>query len=253
MDINDILEGFEILNPGNQTLTELKKLVRDKNMWSLWKLLSAETPTNFVPALKYFDSNNIVINKDCFSRGQLKSKIWLVQELKELDLELGTVFLCAGWYATLSTLLFENDLNITKIRSFDIDPSCAMIAERFNKPWEIDEWRFKAVTKDIFDINYVRDTYTVSKPDGFCELTDSPDTIINTSCEHIKDFSKWYNNLPVGKLIVLQSNNYIDNDEHVNCSNSLIEFEQQTPMSLCLYSGELVLDKYTRYMRIGYR
>jgi hypothetical protein len=281
MDIKDLLDRFELLNPGNQNIVdlrrgyvekdlhsifrlvkheeliienaELKKLIMDNNIWSLWKLLTAETSTNFVPALKYFASNNININEDCFSRGQLKSKVWLVQELKKLDLDLGTVFLCAGWYATLATLMFENNLKIKKIRSFDIDPSCVMIAERFNKPWEIDEWRFKAVTKDILDINYTRDTYTVSKPDGLCELTDSPDTIVNTSCEHIEDFSKWYDKIPAGKLIVLQTNNYIDNDEHVNCSENLTEFEQQTPMSSCLYSGELVLDKYTRYMRIGYR
>ena len=35
------------------------------------------------------------------SRGQLKSKKWLVDELKKLDLKLGTMFLCAGWYASI--------------------------------------------------------------------------------------------------------------------------------------------------------
>ena len=232
---------------------DLKKLVMDDNLWSLWRLLGEEVTTNFIPALKHFASNDIVIDDDCLSRGQLRSKLWLIQEIKNIDVELGTVFLCAGWYATLATMMFENNLTITKIRSFDIDPSCVAIAERFNKPWEMAEWKFKAVTKNILDIDYNRDTHTVSKPDGTCDLTDSPDTIINTSCEHIEDFSVWYSKIPAGKLVILQTNNYVDVEDHVNCSKDLAEFEQQTPMSNCLYSGELVLDKYTRYMRIGYR
>ena len=37
-------------------------------------------------------------------------------ELKKLNPQLGTVFLCAGWYATLSTMLFENDFDIKCVR-----------------------------------------------------------------------------------------------------------------------------------------
>jgi hypothetical protein len=190
---------------------------------------------------------------DCLSQGQLKSKIWLIEELQKLDLNLGTVFLCAGWYATLATMIFENNLRVEKIRSFDIDSSCVDIAERFNKPWEIDSWKFKAVTKNIHEINYNRDFYEVKKPDGLAILNDSPDTIINTSCEHIDNFDTWYNSIPGNKLIILQTNNYFEIEDHVNCSASLEEFEFSTPMANCLYSGSLELPKYTRFMRIGYK
>ena len=53
--------------------------------------------------------------------------------------------------------------------------------------------------------------------------------------------------------MILQSNNYFEIDEHVNCSESLDAFAKQTPMSQVLYQGELELEKYTRYMRIGYK
>ena len=78
-----------------------------------------------------------------------------------------------------------------------------------------------------------------------------PNTIINTSCEHIENFDKWYNLIPKNKIVILQTNNYVEIEDHVNCSNSLEEFRIQTPMTTLLYEGELVLDKYTRYMRIG--
>lgn len=230
----------------------LKKLVLDDNISSLWKILSEITPTTFTNSFKHFTLNDIAFDSDCFSQGQLKSKLWLVKELKNLDLNLGTVFLCAGWYATLAVMLFENNLTINKIRSFDIDPSCIDIAERFNKHWEMNSWQFKAITKNILDINYQKETYQVKKPDeSYVTLTDIPDTIINTSCEHIVNFSQWYNLIPTGKIVVLQTNDYFEIEDHVNCSDSLTHFEQLTPMGKCLFSGEIDLGKYKRFMRIG--
>ena len=91
---------------------DLRKLVTEDNDWKLWPVLERYTDTQFVAAFKNFFINKTEIWDDCFSRGQLQSKAWLIRELKELDPELGTVFLCAGWYATLSTMLFENDFEM---------------------------------------------------------------------------------------------------------------------------------------------
>lgn len=190
-------------------------------------------------------------NKDCISYGQLRSKEWLISEVTKLNLNLGTVFLCAGWYATLSIMLFESSNQITKIRSFDVDLSCCDIAETFNKPWVIDNWKFKACTADILKMTYPT-TYTVTRANGSTvELQDMPNTIINTSCEHIDNFTNWFNNIPLDTIVILQSNNYSSIAEHINCSNNLDHFKELTPLSTELYSGELVLPKYTRYMRIG--
>jgi hypothetical protein len=82
-------------------------------------------------------------------------------------------------------------------------------------------------------------------------LIEDPNTIINTSCEHIDNFDAWYSNIPEGKIVVLQTNNFFEVNEHINCSESLEEFSNQTPMHTVFYSGELTLEKYTRYMRIG--
>ena len=188
---------------------------------------------------------------DALSWGQLKSKRWLVSELEKLDLELGTVFLCAGWYATLAPMLFDSNCKIDKIRSFDIDESCVSIADTINRTWVIDGWQFKASTLDIHDISYPT-THTTYRANGTSQtLIEEPDTIINTSCEHIKDFNVWYDKIPEGKMVILQSNDFFDVEEHINCVNSLTEFTEQTPMSTVLYQGELPLEKYTRYMRIG--
>lgn len=238
---------FKLLNAD-----DLRKICLDKNYWKLWPLLEQYTDTRFTAAFKNFYVNNTVIDADCFSRGQLKSKLWLIDELEKLNLPLGVVYLCAGWYATLATMLFESDMEISKIRSFDIDPSVIDIAKTFNKPWVMDNWKFQAATLDIHDIDFLSHTYNVTRADGsLCSQTTVPDTVINTSCEHIEHFEDWYEKIPQGKLLVLQSNNFREIKEHVNCVNNLFEFKRIAHMSILLYEGELDLGKYKRFMLIG--
>jgi hypothetical protein len=207
---------------------------------------------------KFFDSFGQVLVKhpnidltDLFSKGQIKSKRWLINELIKLNLNLGVVFICAGWYSLLATFILDSPLNVKFVRSFDIDDSCVDVAETLNKFWVIQEWKFKASTFDICNFSYPL-TYKTKRPDGsLVTLTEMPDTIINTSCEHINNFNQWYNNIPSGKLLVLQGNNYFELPDHVNCSNSLEAFSNNTPMSTVLYEGELELLKYKRFMKIG--
>ena len=233
---------------------DLKKLILDNNIHSLWRILEEYTNSNFVYALKYIDREQIDFDEDCLSRGQLQSKLWLVDELKAIGVDLGVVFLCAGWYGTLATLIFESGIHFEKIRSFDIDESTESIADIFNKPWIINGWKFKSVIQDIHDINFTNHSYIVSKgKNDFEVLYDTPDTIINTSCEHINNFEEWYANIPNGKLVILQCNDYVEIEEHVNCHKTLQGFETQTPLEVELFSGEIQLDKYKRYMRIGYK
>ena len=193
---------------------------------------------------------------DALSWGQLKSKRWLVTELESLDISLGTIFLCAGWYATLAAMLFQSKCNIDKIRSFDIDESCLQIADTINRNQVKEDWKFKSITQDIMDIDYNKHEWQIwSNTNNRMSypITDMPDTIINTSCEHIENFEEWYAKIPSGKLVILQSNNFFEVDEHVNCVNDINEFKRMSPMNTVLYSGELQLPKYYRFMLIGYR
>lgn len=199
------------------------------------------------------DNNNADLT-DALSWGQLKSKRWLVNTLEDIEVPLGTVFLCAGWYATLAAMLFQSRCSIDKIRSFDIDDSCLEIADTINRNEVKKDWKFKAITQDIMDIDYNSHTWqTWSKANNRMsrDITDCPNTIINTSCEHIKEFNQWYKKIPNGTLVVLQTNNFFDVKDHVNCVKNPLEFAEQSPMQDCLYSGALELPKYNRFMRIG--
>jgi len=220
----NLLNGLEFLYPEDSVISQMKKTLQK----------FPETETALV---------------DAYSIGQLKSKIWLIENLPS---DLGTVFICAGWYGTLASLMFERARSkFNKIRSFDIDSSCAAVADTINRPHVMDGWQFKASTLDIMDMEYPTKYVTHRANGSSLELTEMPDTIINTSCEHIKDFEKWYRAIPTGTIVVLQSNNYFEITEHVNCSTSLEEFSNSAPMNNCFSLSELPLDKYTRYMKIG--
>lgn len=207
----------------------------------------------------FFDNFGQLLNKypniklnDLFSKGQMQSKRWLVNELAKLDLNLGLTFICAGWYGSLATFLLESNVKIDKIRSFDIDPTCAEIADTFNRSWVINGWKFKASTLDIMNMTNYPIKYTTYRFDGSsADLTEMPNTIINTSSEHIKDFNNWYNNIPANTIVIIQNNNFFEITDHVNCVNTLEEFSQQVPVKTCLYLGELELPKYKRFMKIG--
>lgn len=222
----NLLNGLEHLYPDNVVISQMKRTLH-----------------------KFPESETAMV--DAFSLGQLKSKLWLIDNLPD---NLGIVFICAGWYGTLASLMFDRARSkFEKIRSFDIDGSCAAVADTMNRTWVMDGWQFKASTLDILDIDYPTEHVTYRADGSSLELIEMPDTIINTSCEHIENFAVWYDKIPHGTTVILQSNNFSALEEHVNCVDSIEEFATTAPMDTILYSGELDLPNYRRFMLIGHK
>jgi hypothetical protein len=169
---------------------------------------------------------------DAFWSGQLKSKEWLISNLRKHVNKFVTVDIHGGWVGVLASMLFQSDVPVLSIRSVDIDPSCEPIATMMNKREEM-VGKFRAVTADM------------------CAIRSDADVIINTSCEHITQdqYDLWLSGMPYNSLLVLQSNNY-NIPEHVRTANSLEEFKDQCQIKV-LWAGELELPLYTRYMVIG--
>ena len=170
---------------------------------------------------------------DAFWSGQLKSKEWLVVNLRNHINRFVTVDIHGGWVGVLASMIFQSDIPVQNIRSVDIDPSCEPIAINMNKIEEM-VGKFRAVTADM------------------CATRSDADVIINTSCEHITQdqYELWLSGMPHNSLLLLQSNNY-NIDEHVRIANSLDEFKDQCQLGSILYAGEIDLPMYKRFMIIG--
>lgn len=169
---------------------------------------------------------------DAFWSGQLKSKEWLITNLRTHVKQFVNIDIHGGWVGVLASMIFQSDMPVTNIRSVDIDPTCEPIAVNMNKIEEM-VGRFRAVTADM------------------CEIRSDADVIINTSCEHITQdqYDLWLSGMPHNSLLVLQSNNYTI-DEHVRPAASLEHFKKQSHIDV-IWAEELKLPLYTRYMIIG--
>jgi len=177
-------------------------------------------------------SKNPMRTMDAFWSGQMQSKVWLIQELRNHVNKFVTIDIHGGWVGTLASMLFQSNILVKTVRSIDIDPNCEKIAETMNS-LELQSGRFRAVTADM------------------CTIRSDADVIINTSCEHITqdEYDLWLSGHPQNSLIVLQSNNY-QIPEHVRIATSLDDFVNQSDLDV-LYKGEKQLQLYNRYMIIG--
>lgn len=189
---------------------------------------------------------------EAFALGQLDSKKWLVEEAQKVwGKDWGTVFVLAGWIGVLPRMLWDADVRSTKIRSFDIDETANQASEFLNQNEVQKDWLFKSSTCDITQLQYPA-AYHVQRKDGsLCELVDAPDVVINTSCEHIKDIASWWQQIPRGTKVILQSNDGFHISEHVACFKSLNDFKSAMNLSQVDYQGEKALPEFNRFMLIG--
>jgi hypothetical protein len=160
---------------------------------------------------------------------QEQSKNWLVEKSIEYFTFFDKPKICiaAGWYGSLADKLKAHIDN--GVLSFDKDSQCKAIGQKL----------YKGVTFATAEIEYFNfRTY---------------DIVICTSCEHLeqKVINDMLERIKKGALVILQSNNYTQIEGHINCHNSVDEFEQTLKFDKILYKGSLKLDKYDRYMVVG--
>lgn len=180
------------------------------------------TPAGFAPRYDEF--------RDMFSSGQIRSKEWAIAELKNLNINNANTVIVGCWFGTLGLMLKNAFPNIF-LKLIDIDTRCKF----FNEKIFYDIPSIEHYSIDMFDWVY------------------DEDLVVNTSCEHIENLENWLSKIKNNATVLLQSNNFFDGNGHVNCSNSLEEFIEKSKLSNILYSGELIMPMYTRYMIIGTR
>jgi hypothetical protein len=171
------------------------------------------------------------------NRNQMASKRWLADTLHaSAGGRYGTVVILGGWIGALAAvLLHDRRFAIERVVSVDVDPQCAPVAESLNAT-HVDAGRFEARTADMREIDYA---------------SEAADLLINTSCEHVDGFDRWYARVPDGQRLVLQSNDYVAVPEHINCVPDLAAFQAQAPMRDVQFAGQRAMRRYSRFMLIG--
>jgi hypothetical protein len=217
---------------------------------------------------KYYRNNyNPIFLQDAFSRGQVNSKIWAMEELSKVKKDFDTVYALGGWYGQVR-LFLEQVVTYKKLRVFDVDPEACFISDKIFNFSRIQDYKVKSVEmklpmasssdeeKNMGWVSRTGCTYNVKNYTNEKEIFEKtqPDLVLNTSAEHMP--STWYQKfmhrpMDSDPLFVIQSNNLFDVEEHVNCVHSIDHMCKKFPMERLEYAGEQELYGYKRFMVIG--
>ena len=181
---------------------------------------------------------------DSMNESQLVSKLWLVEELSNLNVKPVNISLLAGWFAQyIVPLLYDNIESIEWIENFEMDRDIKRVAYKFNTRYKKED-KYKVSIRNVMFGNLI----SLSSP--------TFDTVINCSCEHMYPMSKFRKLKNTGvddnALYILQSSNDTQYDDHINCVDDADELADQANLVDILYVGEKLLPNgMTRFMVIG--
>jgi len=236
-----IFDLFEVLL-GNNTLLSC---IADTDIKKLGKVIGTYYPAQakHIERLSSAVANNPTLNwKDALSRNQVKSKLWLIDKLKEnklyperrriTDPEHTTVVV-GGWVGLLPFMMSMQGINLDTVINVDIDTSVHVAANELNLG---NFTKFKNSKEDIRTLDFTK----------FKKLL-----VIDTIVEHFENHGEWVATLPTTANVVLQGNDMFHVPDHVNCHKTLEEFTDSCGLTNKNWYGELSLYKCNRYMAIG--
>ena len=182
----------------------------------------------FIKLTEILTSNSKMVNDnimdilDSFGPNQFASKTNLINMLIDLNMinDNMNVAIFGSWYGSILGSVLSPLVN--NITCYDIDSTTLNIGKKiFNNITFI---RQDVLSKDM--IKYL----------------DQHDLIINTSCEHMNPMIEWeyFDAVKDQTYFALQSNNMFDVEGHINCVNTLEDFEMQMPMNFeILFSNSI--------------
>jgi hypothetical protein len=203
------------------------------------------------------DENNPAIIQDAMSRSQMRSKIWLVEELAKINSNYDNVAVMAGWFGQIKTI-YDKRLTYSKMRIVELDKDACKTSDYIFNITNLENYKVKAVHADINGLTLHKNGYEWNvenfKEDTMYGEKFLPNLIINTSAEHMTE--DWFHQIRFKEMesdpiVAIQSNNMFDGEGHINCVYSVDHMKKKFPMKEVLYEGELQLKGYKRVMIIG--
>jgi SAM-dependent methyltransferase len=131
-----------------------------------------------------------------FERGLIMNKLWLMHELRKIQDQFSTIYILGSWYGNTSILLAKSRIQYNHIVNVDKDAAVVRGAQRIARILKIDD-RIEPMVKDVNRLDY--------------RQLDQDGLVINTSCHDI-DNRGWFDHIPKGTLVALQSRNDVGHD-----------------------------------------
>jgi hypothetical protein len=164
---------------------------------------------------------------------------------------LGSIYVLGGGIGLLAAGILDSKLRYENIRSFDINGTGQFLADELMADNLLNNWRFKATTQDVFNIEYTKNVFSTVLQNGTNSrpFEEIPGTVINYNISYLTKYEKWWDMLPDMRRVVVAGESG-DVPRPFSSSNS---FNRKFPMTIETYSGvKKVGDKYF-FMKIGYK
>ena len=176
---------------------------------------------------------------------------WIIQNLVRVygQKYLGTVYILGGGIGIMGAMLLDTTLRYENIRCLDINGACKFLGDELMKDEVLDNWRFKSSTQDVFDVDYIKNTFTTMLPDGSIskEFSEVPGLIINTNISHIEKSEDWFPMIPdTRKLVIVGETGNVPRPYA-----SSKQFNETFPMTFTQYTGVITVDNKQYFMKIG--
>ena len=131
-----------------------------------------------------------------FESGLILNKLWLIHELKKIQDKFSTIYILGSWYGNMSILLAKSSIQYDHIVNVDRDPAVVRRAHRIAQVLGIDD-RIEPMVKDANRLDY--------------RQLGQDSLVINCSCHDMAN-QGWFDHIPAGVLVALQSRDDVDHD-----------------------------------------
>lgn len=163
------------------------------------------------------------------------SKIWLLDQLREIQDQFSTMYVLGSWYGNLALYLtLQPDIDVGEIILVDQNPRFLQTSRRL---------------LDLAGANNVRYMLGDSNDVDYRQLGEQG-VVINTSLTDMPG-RRWFDRIPPGTLVCMQARDHDPNQQFRSTDDILAKF----PLSQVRYAGTKRLQdpetKYQRFMVIG--
>jgi len=184
---------------------------------------------------------------ESFYHGLVKSKLWLCKEIETVIvrecLNESNLHILGCWDNLLAFMLLTRKPELySTVYGYDIDPKAIDNANKVCDMWKYESPKVYNYVQDVNDYDYSTHTNSI---------------FINCSIDQM-DSNNWYNSVPKGSLVCIQTTNMKDPNFPwfiKQTTDSLDELVNRFNLSNLLYSGvtniQYETTGYKRYMIIG--
>ena len=170
-----------------------------------------------------------------FTRDLIASKVWLLEQLAQIQQHYTTMYILGSWYGNLAVFMtLQPTIVVDRIINVETNAEMLDTSQRILDRVSADNVKYMLADANKLDYRQLG----------------RAGAVVNTSLTEMPE-QDWFKHIPAGTIVAMQAR---DQDPGVEY-HSTSDIQRRYPLSQVLYQGSMMLQdpetEYTRYMTIG--